>query len=157
MHENMGSFRTHGARNTEYSDPYRLSTFSLAHVEMSATDVHFFFAMRNQIKLYHWQTYSYSRHKATDDVVNSLDEHIDEYVEVYMGKYGRPKMTPKSGSFHVQNFTDKKATAFVKECIQVLIGPLVKDLDPKKDSDLLNIRDEMLGDLNKLLYLFTLK
>lgn len=124
---------------------------------MSAADVHFFFAMRNQIKLYHWQTYSYSRHKATDDVVNSLDEHIDLYVEVYMGKYGRPKMTPKTGAFKVENFTDKKATLFVKECIGILTGPLVKDLDPKKDSDLLNIRDEMLGDLNKLLYLFTLK
>ena len=124
---------------------------------MSATDVHFFFAMRNQIKLYHWQTYSHARHRATDDVVNSLDEHIDLFVEVYMGKYGRPKMTPKTGTFKVENFTDKKATAFVKQCITVLTGPLVKDLDPRHDSDLLNIRDEMLGDLNKLLYLFTLK
>ena len=53
--------------------------------------------------------------------------------------------------------TDKKAVAYVKECIKVLTGPLVKDLNPKIDSDLLNIRDEMLGDLNKLLYLFTLK
>lgn len=123
---------------------------------MSASDVHFFFVMRNQIKLYHWQTYSYSRHKATDDVVNSLDEHIDLYVEVYMGKYGRPKMTPKTGTFKVENLTDKKAVTFVKGCIEILNGPLVKDLNPKKDTDLFNIRDEMLGDLNQLLYLFTL-
>lgn len=123
---------------------------------MSAADVHFFFVMRNQIKLYHWQTYSYARHKATDDVVKSLDDHIDEYVEVYMGKYGRMKMTPKTGTFKVENLTDKKAAAFVKECIQMLVGPLVKDLNPKRDTDLFNIRDEMLGDLNQLLYLFSL-
>ena len=124
---------------------------------MSEADIHFFLTMRNQIKLYHWQTYSYSRHKATDDVVNSLDEHIDLYVEVYMGKYGRMKMTPKTGTFKIENMTDKKAVAYVKECIKVLTGPLVQKLNPQKDSDLLNIRDEMLGDLNKLLYLFTLK
>jgi hypothetical protein len=134
-----------------------LSTFSAAELEMSASDVHFFFTMRNQIKLYHWQTYSHARHKATDHVVNSLDEHIDLYVEVYMGKYGRMKMTPKTGTFKVENLTDKKAVTFVKECIQILNGPLVKDLDPKRDTDLFNIRDEMLGDLNQLLYLFTLK
>lgn len=123
---------------------------------MSASDVQFFLQMRNQIKLYHWQTYSYSRHKATDDVVNSLDEHIDLYVEVYMGKYGRMKMTGKTGSFKIENMTDKQAVAFVKECIKVLNGPLVKHLK-ESDTDLMNIRDEMLGDLNKLLYLFTLK
>lgn len=123
---------------------------------MSAGDVQFFLQMRNQIKLYHWQTYSYSRHKATDDVVNSLDEHIDLYVEVYMGKYGRMKMNTKTGTFKIENMTDKQAVAFVKECIKVLNGPLVKHLK-ESDTDLMNIRDEMLGDLNKLLYLFTLK
>lgn len=123
---------------------------------MSEADIHFFLTMRNQIKLYHWQTYSYSRHKATDDVVNSLDEHIDLYVEVYMGKYGRMKMTPKTGTFKIENMTDKKAVAYVKECIKVLTGPLTKKLNPATDTDLFNIRDEMLGDLNKLLYLFTL-
>ena len=123
---------------------------------MSGNDVQFFLQMRNQIKLYHWQTYSYSRHKATDDVVNSLDEHIDLYVEVYMGKYGRMKMSGKTGSFKIENMTDKQAVAFVKECIKILQGPLVKHLKDS-DTDLMNIRDEMLGDLNKLLYLFTLK
>jgi len=34
---------------------------------------------------------SYSRHKATDEVLEKLDGHIDRYVEVYMGKYGRPE------------------------------------------------------------------
>ena len=112
--------------------------------------------MRNQIKLYHWQTYSHARHVATDAVVTSLDEHIDVYVEVYMGKYGRPKITPKTGTFKVENLTEKKAVTFAKQCILYLNGPLVEGLDPKKDTDLFNIRDEMLSDLNKLLYLFTL-
>jgi hypothetical protein len=123
---------------------------------MSAAAVQFFLEMRNQIKLYHWQTHSYARHKATDEAVSSLDSNIDKFVEVYIGKYGRPKLAGKNASFHLENLTDKKAVAFVKECIKILQGPLVKDLKPETDSDLFNIRDEMLSDLNQLLYLFGL-
>jgi hypothetical protein len=56
---------------------------------MSAGHVNFFFGMREQIKLYHWQTKMYSRHKATDEVLEKLDKLIDMFVEVWMGKYLR--------------------------------------------------------------------
>lgn len=124
---------------------------------MSAAAIHFFFQMREQIKLYHWQTHSFSRHKATDEVIESLDKNIDEFVEVYMGKYGRPKMSEKTGTIKVVNLSEKSAVGFIRRCIQHLLSDVVKGLTPEKDSDLINIRDEMLGDLNKLLYLFTLK
>ena len=123
---------------------------------MSATDVNFFFSMREQIKLYHWQTHSFAQHKATDDVLSALDGSIDKYVEVYMGKYGRPKVTGGSNTVRVQNMTEKTAVKFIKTCITYLEGPLVKRLKPV-DTDLVNIRDEMLAELNKILYLFTLK
>ena len=44
---------------------------------MSGDNVNFFMTMREQIKLYHWQTKLYSRHKATDNVIKELDENID--------------------------------------------------------------------------------
>lgn len=122
---------------------------------MSAVDIQFFFTMREQIKLYHWQTKSFSRHKATDDAISSLDGHIDKYVEVYMGKYGRPKMSSKTNTVKVQNLTEANIQRFIKQCINVLQTTLVKQLKPN-DTDLVNIRDEMLAELNKLLYLFTL-
>ena len=122
---------------------------------MSAADVQFFFAMRDQIKLYHWQTNVFARHKATDDVLKALDESIDKYVEVYMGKYGRPRGGAKTSVVHVKNMGEKEATAFVKKCIRTLIEVIPKGLGPA-DTDLVNIRDEMLGGLNQLLYLFTL-
>jgi hypothetical protein len=122
---------------------------------MSADDVNFFFEMRQQIKLYHWQTDCFAKHKATDDLVSSLDESIDTYVETYMGKYGRPKMTTRNNSFRLQNMNAKMAVKFIKDCISYLQGPLVKKLKPE-DTDLFNVRDEILGDLHKVLYLFTL-
>lgn len=123
---------------------------------MSAQHIHFFFQMRDQIKLYHWQTSSYARHKATDDVIKSLDEHIDLFVEVWMGKYGRPKMTKATDTVTVKNMADKTAHNFIKMCLVYLQGPLSKSLKPT-DTDLFSIRDEMLGELHQLLYLFSLK
>jgi hypothetical protein len=111
--------------------------------------------MREQIKLYHWQTHSFAQHKATDELIDSLDKVIDEYVEIYMGRYGRPKMSARNNTIRIQNMTEKRMIAFINECALYLQGPLVKKLKPT-DTELVNLRDEMLGDLNKVMYLFTL-
>jgi DNA-binding ferritin-like protein len=108
--------------------------------------------IRNQVKLYHWQTGSFARHKATDDLTAALDTAIDSFVESYMGKYGRPKV---SGSIKLHNFSDLAARGFVATQTRYLTKELPKKIG-KEDTDLLNIRDEILGELNKVLYLFTL-
>lgn len=108
--------------------------------------------IRNQVKLYHWQTGSFARHKASDDLTSSLDDKIDHFVEVFMGKYGRPKV---SGSIKLHNFSEAAAKSFVANEREFLTGVLPKKIS-KDDSDLLNIRDEILGELNKVLYLFSL-
>lgn len=123
---------------------------------MSAQHIHFFFQLREQIKVYHWQTYLYSRHKATDDVISKLDEHIDLFVEVYMGKYGRPNITRTTNTIQIKNMTEKSALKFIKDCLAHMIGSFSRSIKAT-DTDLLNIRDEMVGELNQLLYLFTLK
>lgn len=123
---------------------------------MSAKDIQFFFTMREQIKLYHWQTKMYSRHKATDSVIDALDTSIDKYVEVYMGKYGRMKMNSATSSISVKNLSESSIIGFIKRCIVYLSSELVRKLKDT-DTDLVNIRDEMLAELNQLLYLFTLK
>ena len=123
--------------------------------KMSAEIVHLMLTLRNQVKLYHWQTMSYPRHKATDDLVGKLDESIDKFVEVYIGKYGRPKLTGKSSTIHLRNFHDKQGPALLTEAVDWMTHDLPKKLKPT-DTDLLNIRDEILADLNQTLYLFTL-
>jgi hypothetical protein len=123
---------------------------------MSAEQIHFFLHLRDQIKLYHWQTRVYARHIATDKIVDQLDKSIDSYVEVYAGKYGRSKLTSKNASISLHNLTEAGAVRLVNASIKYLQGPLTKTLKPS-DTDLMNIRDEMIADLNQLLYLFTLK
>lgn len=109
--------------------------------------------IRNQVKLYHWQTGSFARHKATDDLTAALDTNIDAFVESFMGRYGRPKVIK---SIKLHNFTEEAARKFVAKKTEFLSKDLPKMIG-KDDTDLLNIRDEILGDLNKVLYLFTLQ
>jgi hypothetical protein len=108
--------------------------------------------IRDQIKVYHWQTKSFARHKATDEFVTELDGLIDSFVEVYMGKYGRPKV---SGSIKLHNFSESAAKSFVSKQTAYLSKVLPRKLK-STDTDLLNIRDEVLALVNKTLYLFTL-
>ena len=123
---------------------------------MSAEQIHFFLQLRNQIKLYHWQTRVYSRHIATDKTLENLDTAIDPYVEVYIGKYGRPKVSGKNASITLHNLSEAGATRLIIAAVKYLQGPLTKTLKPI-DTDLMNVRDEIVADLNQLLYLFTLK
>lgn len=124
---------------------------------MSADHIHFFLQLQNQIKLYHWQTRVYARHIATDKILEDLGKTIDSFVEIYIGKYGRPRLSGKNASITLQNLTEAGATRMVVAAIKHLQGPITKSLNPGVDTDLINLRDELMGDLNQLLYLFTLK
>ena len=111
-----------------------------------------FFHLRDQVKLYHWQTRSFAEHKATDDLVAALDTNIDKFVEVYMGRYGRPYIKK---TLPVKNLTVTGIRSFITKSDEWLTTSLPRMLK-KADSDLLNIRDEILADLNQIKYLFTL-
>lgn len=110
--------------------------------------------MQNQYKILHWQTMSFSQHKSFDEIVTSLSENIDEFIETYMGKYGR---VIAAGSFNLNlaNYKDADFITLTDSYINFMIS-LSGMLDSSKDSDLLNIRDEILGSLNQLKYLLTL-
>ena len=123
---------------------------------MSGQIVNLMLTLRNQVKIYHWETMQFARHKATDELVEKLDGNIDKFVEVYIGKYGRPILTAKTGRIQIRNYNDTEAPVLLQEAIAWLTTSLPTLLG-KGDTDLLNIRDEILADLNQTLYLFTLK
>lgn len=125
----------------------------------AAEVAHFLLELRNQVKLHHWQTKVYARHVATDGAVDALDKTIDRFVEVFIAKYGRPKVVGATACVALHNLTEKGIVRYIKATIEKLqraghSGPLktVK----AADTDLLNMRDELVAELNKLLYLFTL-
>jgi len=123
---------------------------------MSGEIINLMLTLRNQVKIYHWETMQFSRHKSTDKLVDSLDESIDKFMEVYFGKYGRLNLTQRNGTIRLRNFSDEEGPELLKQAVEWLTNRLPKLLS-SKDTDLLNIRDEILADLNQTLYLFTFK
>lgn len=112
--------------------------------------------LRDQLKIYHWQTITYARHIATNDLITKLDANIDQFIEVYIGKYGRPKFTGKTSTIHLRNFHDVEAPRLLTEAIDWMNEQLPRKLK-KTDTDLLNIRDTIVADLNQVKYLFSFK
>jgi DNA-binding ferritin-like protein len=117
-----------------------------------------FIQMLNIIKIYHWKTLSYPEHKATDELYESFNGRMDEFVETMLGKTG--KRFNLSSVKHIP-FYDYTNVAKFKQCIETFKQYLVNMSNASYfknpvNSDLLNIRDEILGDLNKFTYLLTL-
>ena len=107
---------------------------------------------QQQLRIFHWQTDSYAQHKAFGKSYEALDELVDSFVEKFMGIYGRSKAT----------------TTFVLELkplsqnnVDIAIQQFVDYLNEMnhhipENTDLLNIRDEILGEIHQLKYLLSL-
>lgn len=114
--------------------------------------VNFFFTLELNLKIYHWNTTSFPRHKASDELGGKILELTDKFVEIFIGRY---KVKPNIERVKIENIftTDNGNVDLLNQSIQFL-----EDMNHYvKDSDLLNIRDEMLGEINKTLYLYRLK
>ena len=113
----------------------------------------YFLELQINIKLYHWTTNSYANHKTTNKLFEKLSDLIDSFVEKYMGAFSRPVM--KIGSnVPIQNMTKTKYIKLLKQAQDYLRGDLEKVI--AKNTELLNIRDEMLGEIDQALYFTTL-
>ena len=117
-----------------------------------------FLEMLIMIKLFHWKTFDYSAHKASDDLYSSLNGNVDKFIEVLLGKTGL--RTDLLKVKHLKMF-DLSSNAQLKEKILNFKKYLVDLKDNKfmktmENTDLYNIRDEILSDLNQFLYLLTL-
>jgi DNA-binding ferritin-like protein len=106
--------------------------------------------LTHQLHVYHWQTDSFSAHEALGEAYSELDGLMDQFVEVFMGKNG--KISSKGGfSLKLSNITEVDPIRFIDTAIDYLTNSLPKEVK-EQDTDLLNIRDEMLAVLNKLKY-----
>jgi hypothetical protein len=113
-----------------------------------------FFEMLLMVKLFHWKTHSFARHKATDELYESLNEHMDTFIEVLLGKTGK---RIQMGNTKSVNLVDLDSPAKLKAKSESFKRYLSEMAIPGANSDLLNIRDEILADMNKFTYLLTLK
>jgi hypothetical protein len=157
-HDTMRKRSNQRGRRTRMRGGKSVSASSLAAFESDV--VCKFLEMLNTIKLYHWKTYSYATHKATDELYASLGVNIDKFVEVLLGKaQNRIKMRTKNIPIKDMNSPQefKREIESYKSYLVNLSNNKALGAGGMTNSDLLNIRDEILADLNQVLYLFTFK
>ena len=65
-----------------------------------------FIQMLNIIKIYHWKTLSYPQHKATDELYESFNGRMDEFVETMLGKTGKRVNLSSTRSIPFYDYTN---------------------------------------------------
>jgi hypothetical protein len=113
--------------------------------------IQFFFTLQLLNKLYHWNTTSFARHTATNGFGSELSDLVDKFVEVFIGRYKIKPQVYKVNLNH-EYLTDTGIINLFEQTRKYL-----ESISGKiSSSELLNIRDELLAEVNKMLYLFTL-
>lgn len=116
--------------------------------------------MLNQLRIFHWYTKSFAQHEAFGKTYETLNNLIDEFIEVYIGKHGT-KNNNITSTYSVQlfSYSEQSIKDFIVETRRYLTDELIQSDEYKEheNTDLLNIRDEMLAAINKLNYLLTLQ
>lgn len=101
------------------------------------------------LKLFHFQCPRYGQHKASDSLYDKLLEHMDKFLEVAQGICGRISLQK----------LDIQVTTMTPDNIAVRLSEFSKyleDMDKQiANTDLLNIRDELLADVHQTQYLLT--
>lgn len=115
-------------------------------------------SLKNQIKIFHWQTSNYAEHKALDKLFNILSEQNDRWVETFMGKYGRILVTSDNNQIILYNTSKRHGIiSYLKEWVNKMLEIKKNFFSDPIDGDLSNIFDEIFGDINKTCYLLSLK
>ena len=114
--------------------------------------------LQNQLKVFHWQTQkkvgSYAQHVAFGTAYDELGPLIDDFIEIYQGKKG--VLMGKDGFVvKLKNLSDNPESV-IDSYVSYLSNNVPQALE-ESDTDLLNIRDEMLAILNQTKYRLNMK
>ena len=104
---------------------------------------------RMDIKMYHWQTKYFSKHKISDELLSSIDDISDKIIEVMLGKFNmRPDL---NDSILIRNIDDN----IIIDILYKNVNLLEKILNYIKFVSFKSLIDELLVEINKILYLMS--
>ena len=127
-----------------YGGSHQTSNFTQTNF---STIINQFLQLRTDIKMYHWQTDSFAYHKISDELLDSIDSLTDKFVEAVVGAIDlKPEVIGQStitiNNLNKESFIEKLRSAH--KSLKELQGV---------GSEIYNIRDELLGAIDKALYL----
>lgn len=111
-----------------------------------------FFNHHLKIKMFHFQTHYYGRHKSSDVYLEQFQLNYDKFMEVYQGIYDKVSTNHINIKFNIVDdntiFDELDTFADILKGFDKLLS---------NNNDLLNIRDEMLAEANQFKYLLKFK
>ena len=118
-----------------------------------------FLEMHLMVKLFHWKTTSYATHKATDELYTKLNANIDSFIEILLGKSGSRIDLMSNKNIRLVDLSSQESLKREVESFKGYLVGLDDNAAMRKmsNSDLYNIRDTILGDMNQFLYLLSFK
>ena len=119
---------------------------------------------RTDIKMFHWQTDSFAYHKISDELLSSIDDLSDQLVE---GLSGVLNIRPLALGHSSEGLDIPKVNSSIM-VRDIETDLFLNELDRVSDvlrnktkimtfSEIANIRDELLGAIDKAKYLMTFK
>lgn len=112
----------------------------------------YFFAVRTQVHLWHFQTEKYAEHKALGSFYAEWLDLTDDFIETYSGKYGRPV---GGMQFNVIPYAEDASLKYMRGVADFMLSKEVRSIS--SDNDLQNILDEMTALAKHTAYMLTLK
>jgi hypothetical protein len=105
------------------------------------------------LKVYHWQTRSAPRHRASEDLLGKVQSFTDDLVEMCQGRY------EKRIFFEKQKIALRNMVEDGEDYGYALLRELCKMIEEFEcdDEAVENKRQELLGEVERSLYLFTLQ
>jgi DNA-binding ferritin-like protein len=113
-----------------------------------------------QTKLLHWQSKMYGQHKALDKLFEGIIDLGDNLAESIMGKYGRPILSQDELCLKIMNYDTSEngdLSKFMSHLYKCYSDDCRSIFDPIKDSEIINILDEIVALIDKTKYLLSLR
>lgn len=113
-----------------------------------------------QAKLLHWQSHFYGQHKALDKLFKGLIDKGDTLAESVMGKYGRPVLSDEQLCLKLMNYSNAEKgdlSDFLDHLYKCYAVECKCLFEEGKDSEILNIVEEIVALVDQIKYLTSLR
>jgi hypothetical protein len=129
------------------------------------------FQINSTLRLSHWTTKSGTNHKSLDKFLDKFMEYSDEFIEIWQGKYGRLNLKNNKKSVYVYTLSKDDISDYLDIVLRFLQGSsnkinskykisnnsVMNVLNRNKDTDLIRLKDKLIGEVNHLKYRLTLE
>lgn len=115
--------------------------------------IEYFLGLLGQIKVFHWATTEYSKHKALDDLHGSMSSLVDKVIESYLGRYN--KQPVKVFKIAMEAHSDMTKLAKFLETERETIRKMLPHF--KGATEICTVIDDMLTAFNTCVYICNLK